>query len=64
LLQIILRYVGYRLVAKHEFDLWFCRFADFSLVWCVAVMNVFAGREACCLAVSDPYKKKHSANLR
>jgi hypothetical protein len=30
----------------------------------VAVTNVFARREACCLVVSNPHQQKHYANLR
>jgi hypothetical protein len=32
--------------------LWFCSFADLSLVWCGAVLNVFVAAEAFCLEVS------------
>jgi hypothetical protein len=43
-----LRYVGHRDVAMHVFGLWFCSFADFSLVQCAAVLNVFVGADSCC----------------
>jgi hypothetical protein len=43
--------VGYRAVAMHAFGLWFTWFVDFSLVQCVAVLNVFVGAKACCLSV-------------
>jgi hypothetical protein len=35
--------MGYCAVAMHVFVLWFCWFVDFSLVQCVAVLNVFVG---------------------
>jgi hypothetical protein len=34
--------VGYHVVAMHVFGSWFRLFVDFSLVQCVAVLNVSA----------------------
>jgi hypothetical protein len=48
--QTILGYKGYRAVAMHVFGL-FCWFVDFSVVQSVAVLKIFVGAEACCLAV-------------
>jgi hypothetical protein len=50
---IIVGHMGYCAVAMHMFGLWFCWFVDFSLVHCVAVLNVFVGAEACCLVVGQ-----------
>jgi hypothetical protein len=47
----IIGYVGYNFVAMQVFSLWFCWFVDFSLVHCLALLNVFVEAEACCLAV-------------
>jgi hypothetical protein len=57
-LRLILGYVGYQPVAMHMFALWFCWFVDLSLVWCVVLLNVFVGAEACCLVVSHTANRK------
>jgi hypothetical protein len=50
LYTIILGYMGYHTITVKVFGLvWF---VDFSVVQCVAVLKVFVGGEACCLAVS------------
>lgn len=49
--QIILGDMGYRAVAMNVFGLWFCWFVDFCMIQVVAVLIVFVGVGACCLAV-------------